>query len=71
MTLERELLINKRPGFLTNDETVNDTNNSGDTLMLDNLNPYKLPVGVKLSGDMKDCPKGTRVYTTHSQGGFI
>ncbi|XP_023769626.1 protein ACCUMULATION AND REPLICATION OF CHLOROPLASTS 3, chloroplastic isoform X2 [Lactuca sativa] len=61
MTLERELLINKRPGFLTNDETVNDTNNSGDTLMLDNLNPYKLPVGVKLSGDMKDSPKGTRV----------
>ncbi|KAL4575603.1 hypothetical protein LXL04_022452 [Taraxacum kok-saghyz] len=57
MTLQRELLINKRPGFLTSDEAVND----GDTLMVDNLNPYKLPVGVKPSGDMKDCPKGTRV----------
>lgn len=64
MTLQRDLLINKRPGFLTTDETSNDTNNSSDTLTHDNLTPYKLPVGVKPSGDIKESPKGTRVIYT-------
>ncbi|KAI3700207.1 hypothetical protein L2E82_44828 [Cichorium intybus] len=64
MTLQRDILINKRPGFLTTDETSNDTNNSNDTLTHDNLTPYKLPVGVKPLGDMKESPKGTRVIYT-------
>ncbi|KAI3788294.1 hypothetical protein L2E82_01054 [Cichorium intybus] len=64
MTLQKDLLINKRPGFLTTDETSNDTNNSSDTLTHDNLTPYKLLVGVKPSGDMKESPKGIRVIYT-------
>ncbi|XP_024961939.1 protein ACCUMULATION AND REPLICATION OF CHLOROPLASTS 3 isoform X1 [Cynara cardunculus var. scolymus] len=61
LTLQRELLINRRPGYLIAEEAANETNKSGDALMLGNLNIYKLPVGVKLSGDLKDGPNGSRV----------
>lgn len=61
LTLQRELLINRRPGYLIAEEAANETNKSGDALMLGNLNIYKLPVGVKPSGDLKDGPNGSRV----------
>ncbi|KAK9059961.1 hypothetical protein SSX86_020665 [Deinandra increscens subsp. villosa] len=61
-TLQRELLINRRPGYLTNEEAANEMN---DSLMI-NLNTYKLPVGVKPSGDLKDGFNGPRVM--HPEG---
>lgn len=57
LTFQRELLINRRRGYLVNEEAANETD---DTLMID-LNIYKLPVGVKPSGDLKDGPNGSRV----------
>nr|XP_043613779.1 protein ACCUMULATION AND REPLICATION OF CHLOROPLASTS 3 isoform X2 [Erigeron canadensis] len=56
-TLQRELLINRRPGNLISEETANDIN---DSLLVD-LKTYKLPVGVKPSGDLKDGPNGSRI----------
>ncbi|XP_076937686.1 protein ACCUMULATION AND REPLICATION OF CHLOROPLASTS 3, chloroplastic-like isoform X2 [Bidens hawaiensis] len=56
-TLQRENLINRRPGYLTTEEAANEMN---DSLMV-NLNTYKLPVGVKPSGDPKDAFNGPRV----------
>ncbi|XP_076931229.1 protein ACCUMULATION AND REPLICATION OF CHLOROPLASTS 3, chloroplastic-like [Bidens hawaiensis] len=56
-TLQREHLINRRPGYLTTEEAANEMN---DSLMI-NLNTYKLPVGVKPSGDPKDVFNGPRV----------
>ncbi|KAM0019746.1 putative tubulin/FtsZ, GTPase domain-containing protein [Helianthus debilis subsp. tardiflorus] len=61
-TLTRELLINRRPGYLSTEEAANETN---DSLMI-NLNTYKLPVGVKPSGDPKDGFNGPRVM--HPEG---
>ncbi|MFS7993649.1 putative tubulin/FtsZ, GTPase domain superfamily [Helianthus anomalus] len=61
-TLQRELLINRRPGYLSTEEAANETN---DSLMI-NLNTYKLPVGVKPSGDPKDGFNGPRVM--HPEG---
>ncbi|KAI3816419.1 hypothetical protein L1987_16115 [Smallanthus sonchifolius] len=61
-TLQRELLINRRPGYLTTEEAASETS---DSLMI-NLNTYKLPVGVKPSGDLKDGFNGPRVM--HPEG---
>lgn len=67
LTLQRELLINRKPGFLINEEAANETN---DTLMID-LNTFKLPVGVKPSGDLKDGPNGSRVIHTPDGNGKL
>lgn len=68
VTFQRELLINKRPGYLSGEEAANETNNAGDTLMID-LQTYKLPVGVKPSGDQKDGPNnGSRVIMNSPEG---
>ncbi|GJR97515.1 protein accumulation and replication of chloroplasts 3 isoform X1 [Tanacetum coccineum] len=68
LTFQRELLINRRPGYLTSDEAANETNKAGDTLMIDQQT-YKLPVGVKPSGDQKDAPNnGSRVIMHSPEG---
>ncbi|PWA82842.1 MORN motif-containing protein [Artemisia annua] len=68
LTFQRELLINRRPGYLTSDEAANETNKAGDTLMIDQQT-YKLPVGVKPSGDQKDGPNnGSRVIMNSPEG---
>ncbi|KAI7733804.1 hypothetical protein M8C21_006450 [Ambrosia artemisiifolia] len=65
-TLQRELLINRRPGYLTTEEAANETN---DSLMM-NLNTYKLPVGVKPSGDPKDGFNGSQVIHLEGNSGL-
>ncbi|XP_071716054.1 protein ACCUMULATION AND REPLICATION OF CHLOROPLASTS 3, chloroplastic-like [Rutidosis leptorrhynchoides] len=57
LTFQRELLINRKQGYLVDDESANERD---DVLMID-LNIYTLPVGVKPSGDLKDGPNGSRV----------
>ncbi|KAI7733805.1 hypothetical protein M8C21_006451 [Ambrosia artemisiifolia] len=65
-TLQRELLINRRPGYLTTEEAANETN---DSLMM-NLNTYKLPVGVKPSGDQKGGFNSPRVTQPEGNSGL-
>nr|GEW78573.1 protein accumulation and replication of chloroplasts 3 isoform X1 [Tanacetum cinerariifolium] len=68
LTFQRELLMNRRPGYLTSDEVANETNKAGHTLMIDQQ-IYKLPVGVKPSGDQKDGPSnGSRVIMHLPEG---
>ncbi|KAL8241959.1 hypothetical protein R6Q59_012261 [Mikania micrantha] len=64
-TIQRELLISRRPGYLKTEEGTSESN---DSLMI-NLNTYKLPVGVKPSGDLKDGFNGPRVM--HPEGNDV
>lgn len=64
-TLQREPLIghNIGSGYQFAQEWANKDNKSGPAPMLDNMTIYKLPVGVKPSGDAKGVPNSSN--TTH------